>query len=70
MNDLIALFNMDKVEPNIRANLIVQLGNLLNAQYSSNLTEPLVYELVSKLNPHHKILKDDRYVRAWRNSIS
>lgn len=63
MNALIEVFRMTEVSPKVRANIIVQLGDAINYEHATNVTEPLVYELVKQLNPEHPILTNDRYVK-------
>lgn len=63
MKSLIDVFRMNEVDPKIRSKIIIQLGHAINAEYGMNITEPLVYELVSKLDPENKILQEDHYLR-------
>lgn len=63
MKSLIDVFRMDEVDQKTRAKIIIQLGHAINAQYGMNITEPLVYELVSKLDAENRILQDDHYIR-------
>lgn len=57
MKDLIEVFRMDEIKPKTRARIIVKLGRLINEEYRSNITEPLVAELVYILDPHNEIFK-------------
>lgn len=57
MGDLIQVFRMHEVSAESRAAIIIALGNAINNQYAMNLTEPIVYELVSVLEPENEILK-------------
>lgn len=61
MNNLIEVFRMIEIEPKVRAKVIIKLGALINYKYASNVTEPLVYELVKILDPENDILKKDHY---------
>ena len=63
MKGIIDVFNMDNISVEVRCNIIIQLGICVNAKYSYNLTEPLVYELVKQLDPNHKILEDNHYLK-------
>lgn len=63
MKDLIDVFKMDEISVDTRASIIIKLGTAINYQYGHNLTEPLVYELVSLLNPEHPILKDADFLK-------
>jgi hypothetical protein len=63
MNALIEVFRMTEISAESRANVIIKLGDAINYQYGSNVTEPLVYELVSILDPSNAILKDNRYLQ-------
>jgi hypothetical protein len=57
MNSLIEVFRMTEISAQTRAGIILKLGDLLNHQYASNVTESLVYELVMQLDPTHSDLK-------------
>lgn len=63
MNALIEVFRMTEIRPETRARIIIQLGVAINDQYASNITEPLVYELVKQLDPQNPILTQDHYIR-------
>ena len=63
MKEIIDIFNMDNVSVEVRCNIIIQLGICINAKYSYNLTEPLVYELVKQLDPNNHILADKHYIK-------
>lgn len=63
MNSLIDVFRMSEIPPITRAQVIVELGSVINAQFASNITEPLVYELVKILDPNNKILSKPEYHR-------
>lgn len=64
MKDLIAVFKMKEIEPKTRARLIIKLGRAINHEYAMNLTEAVVFELVSILDPENEILKMDHYKNA------
>ena len=51
MREIIDVFRMDEIDKKTRAKVIVRLGGLINHKYGSNITEPLVYELVKILDP-------------------
>ena len=63
MKSLIDVFRMKEVSKKTRADIIVKLGQAINNQYASNITEPLVAELVFQLNPEHEIFKSEHYVK-------
>lgn len=64
MKDLIEIFKMADIDPKTRARLIIKLGTAINCQYGSNLTEPVVFELVSLLDPENEILNNPHYKDA------
>lgn len=57
------VFNMDNVNSETRARLIIKLGRAINHEMGMNITEELVYELVSLIDPQNPILKDEHYLR-------
>ena len=61
MKELIEVFRMNEIQAQTRAQVIIKLGNAINDEFSLNITEPLVYELVKILDPDNKILSDKRY---------
>lgn len=61
MSDLIAVFRMTEIPTDIRCKVIIALGRAINDEYAMNITEALVFHLVSQLDPSHKILNDDHY---------
>lgn len=61
MQELIDVFRMTEINPKTRAKIIIQLGSAINFKYASNITEPLVYELVLVLDPENPILQSDHY---------
>lgn len=61
MRELIEVFKMEEIPSKIRANIIVQLGDIINNKYASNVTEPIVFELVSLLDKENTILKNPHY---------
>lgn len=63
MNALIEVFRMTEVSQQTRANIIIKLGGAINKEYAMNITEPLVYELVSQLDPNNPILSNDIFLR-------
>ena len=67
MKELIEVFRMTEISPDTRAKLIIKIGTAINHQYASNITEPIVFELVTMLDPQNEILKDKNFLRlAWR----
>ncbi|NDV93493.1 hypothetical protein D0T84_00985 [Dysgonomonas sp. 521] len=62
MKSIIDVFRMNEIESKTRAKIIIKLGNAINYQYAANITEGLVFELVSILDPDNDILKDERYL--------
>lgn len=63
MKEIIDVFRMEELQPKTRAKIIIQLGRLINDQFGSNITEPIVYELVSVLEPENPIIKDEHFIR-------
>lgn len=63
MKSIIDVFRMNEIEPKIRAKIIIKLGNCINYQYAANITEGLVFELVSLLDPDNEILTNERYLK-------
>lgn len=61
MKSIIDVFRMTEVSSKARANIIVKLGESINAQHAMNLTEPLVAELVFQLDPKHEVLSKEMY---------
>lgn len=60
MKELIDIFNMEELEPETRASLIIKMGRCI----AYNLTESIVYDLVKILCPSHEILELDAYKNA------
>ena len=60
---LIDIFRMNEISSKVRANLIIKLGNAMNHEMGSNITEPIVYELVLILDKNNKILTNDHYLK-------
>lgn len=67
MEALIEVFKMEMIKPATRAKIIIKLGGAINNKYAANITEPIVFELVSLLDPDNKILKDERYIRMAKD---
>lgn len=63
MKSLIEVFRMEEVSKETRAKIIIKLGRAINDQYAMNITEGLVFELVSILDPNNEILTDNHYLR-------
>lgn len=66
MNDLILVFRMEEISRETRANIIVKLGRLINDQYGSNITEPIVYELLLALGVNHEVFNDESFLLMAR----
>ena len=62
MESIIAVFRMNEVSAKTRARIIIQLGRAINHEYAANLTEGLVWELVSVLDPENPIVKNEFYI--------
>jgi len=54
---------MEEVSKKTRAEVIIKLGRLINDSFSSNITEPLVIELVKLLDPSNAIFSMEHYRR-------
>ncbi|MBS5907857.1 MAG: hypothetical protein KIC84_11590 [Dysgonomonas mossii] len=63
MKAIIDVFRMEEVSKETRAKIIIQLGRAINAEYAMNITEGLVFELVSILDPNNEILTDEHYLK-------
>ncbi|NDV93457.1 hypothetical protein D0T84_00805 [Dysgonomonas sp. 521] len=63
MKSIIDVFRMEEVSKETRAKVIIKLGRAINDQYAMNITEGLVFELVSILDPDNDILTDNHYLR-------
>lgn len=68
MNELIEVFRMTEVSVTTRCRIIIQLGELINFKYCSNVTEPLVYELVKALDPDNKDVENEHYKGHLQNT--
>lgn len=66
MKALIDVFRMNEIDPKIRAKIIIRLGRAINNEHQSNITEPLVFELVSVLEPDNKILTEEHYLNKLK----
>ena len=62
MKVLIDVFKMEEISKDARIDVLIALGIAINYEYSANVTEQVIYELVKILNPNHKILKDDSFL--------
>ena len=63
MKELIEVFRMTELAAKTRARLIIKLGKALNWELGSNITEPIVLELVAILDPENPVLRDEHYLR-------
>lgn len=64
MKSIIEVFRMEEVSKETRVKIIIKLGHAINYEYGANITEGIVFELVSILDPENPILKDERYLKA------
>lgn len=64
MQNIIEIFKMEEIPKKKRAMIIIKLGRAINHTYASNLTEAVVFELVSILDPDNEILSLDSYKNA------
>lgn len=62
MKALIDVFRMEEVSKETRAKIIIKLGRAINDEYAMNITEGIVFELVSILDPQNEILTDKHYL--------
>ncbi len=60
---LIDVYRMDEISKNARAKIIIKLGTAINDSFSSNVTEPIVFELVTLLEPTNSILTEEHYLK-------
>ena len=63
MKAIIDAFRMEEVSKETRAKIIIKLGRAINDEYAMNITEGLVFELVSILDPDNEILTDEHYLK-------
>ena len=68
MKELIDVFRMNELSRKVRAGIIIRLRGAINNRYGMNLTEALVYELVSILDPENAILSDKHYIDSYIRS--
>ena len=61
MKELIEVFKMTEISVETRVRLLIKLGDAINYELGSNITEPVVYELVKILDPNNKQVETDRY---------
>ncbi len=61
MKELIEVFRMNEISAETRAKIIIRLGNAINHEMATNITEPIVYELVAILDPKNPILEQEHY---------
>lgn len=62
MKELIEVFRMNELSAETRIELLKKLGSAINNEHATNLTEPVVYELVKILDPENELLKDEHYL--------
>jgi len=63
MKELIDVFKMDVLPGNIRARVIIKLGRAIDNEHGMSLTGPIVFELVSILDPQNELLKDEDFIK-------
>lgn len=56
---LFDIFREESLPVEVRIRLINRFGTAINNELASNITEPIVYELVKQLDPDHDILKTE-----------
>lgn len=61
MKELIEIFRMTEISIPTRIKLIKEMGELINYQYTSNITEPLVVELCLLLDDKCGIENEEHY---------
>lgn len=61
MKEIIEIFRMNEIAPKTRAKIIIKLGKAINDEMGMNISEPIVYELVSILDLENEILTDEHY---------
>ena len=61
MESIIQIFRMSELSVETRIKIIKKLGIAINNQLGSNITEPLVVELVLALDPESSIMDDGHY---------
>ena len=59
MEELMNIFRMTEISVSARIRLLKKVGHLVNYQYSSNVTEPIIIELIMILDPNYDFSKDD-----------
>lgn len=64
MKELIDVFRMTEIPVAARCKVIIKLGEAVNYQFGSNVTEPLVYELLMLLDPSHPHLQEKWFLVA------
>lgn len=68
MKDLIEVFRMSEISVKVRCRIIIELGHAINFQYGTNITEPLVYELVKQLDSENKDVETEHYKRHLKST--
>ena len=64
MSELIAIYNMSDVVPTTRVRMLFKMGKLINYRYASNITEPMIYELVLLLIPNFSDWPSEYYTHV------
>jgi hypothetical protein len=57
MEELIAIYKMDEIKVETRIKLLIKIGELINFKYASNVTEPLIIELIMLLDENFNFSK-------------
>lgn len=68
MKEIIDVFRITEIDSKTRARIIIQLGIAINREYSMNITEALVYELVQILDKDNPILLDEHYIKHLKRT--
>lgn len=63
VSDLIEIYRMTEISVATRCKLLIKAGQLINNQYASNITEPLLFELLMLLDSNHPMLQDKTFLQ-------
>ena len=69
MESIIQIFRMSELSVSTRIKIIMKLGEAINYQFGSYVTEGLVYELVLALDPDNEIVNNKRYTRHIHEEV-
>lgn len=59
--DMFDVYKMEDISPKTRARIIIKLGEAINYDYASNISEPIVCELVFLLDRSNEIFEKEHY---------